>query len=465
MGLAELSGENAQSDGTMAKNCGALALGCTDAAGQILSVATLMGAQIEELDELDRTVISVENDLQLIANSTDEARLLASQACETLDAGGQQIVSTLSEFEAIGNLIDRLGLHMSGFAAVMEQVRQASQSIERIAKTTNILALNTAIEAAHAGEAGKSFAVIAIEVKELAQKTSLAASEIRTAVSKLVEESAGLGTEVHSGIDRSREVRERMSAVPGTLQQVTRQVMSLDEQSQQIAESSAKVHSKSGDMRLRAGSVARSVRHNGVQLNQTRASILAMEAMSNELFGSVIVSGGSALDREIAEITRNTREEVEALLAAAVASDELPEAHLFDRNYRPIAGSNPPRYTTGFTVWADRNIRPILDRVAAACPAIRAVAIHDTNGFIPTHLTDLSREPTGDLEHDSRFCRNGRILADETIKRAKASTAPLYTAAMRWEMSEGHYETICGVYAPVFVGGKRWGDVGIAYAA
>ncbi len=463
MKIAELPGGDS-SEG-MAKNCGALALGCTDAAGQILAVATRMEAQIEELDELDRTVISVESDLQLIANSTDEARLLAAQACETLDAGGQQIISTLGEFEAVSNLIDRLGLHMAGFAAVMEQVRQASQSIERIAKTTNILALNTAIEAAHAGEAGKSFAVIAIEVKELAQKTSLAASEIRTAVGRLVAESAGLGTEVQSGIDRSREARERMGTVPGTLQQVTRQVLSLDEQSQRIAESSAMVHSKSGDMRSRTSAVARSVRHNGVQLDQTRASILSMEAMSNDLFGSVISTGGSTLDREIAAITRQTCEEVEANLEAAVAAGELTEAELFDRDYRPIEGSNPPRYTNRFTPWADRNIRPILDRVAAGFPAIRAVAVHDSQGFIPTHMTDQSREPTGDLEHDAQFCRNGRILTDETIRRAKASNAPLYTAAMRWELSEGRYETICGVYAPIYVGGKRWGDVGIAYAA
>src|SRR3546814_5016924 len=70
----------------------------------------------------------------------------------------------------------------------MEQVQQVSQSIESIAKTTNMLALNAAIEAERAGDAGRTFAVVAAEVKKLAQNTRGATDEIRRSIGSLATE-------------------------------------------------------------------------------------------------------------------------------------------------------------------------------------------------------------------------------------------------------------------------------------
>src|SRR3546814_17779536 len=76
-------------------------------------------------------------------------------------------ISDWSSDVCSSDLVARLGTHVTNFAAVMEQVQQVSQSIEAIAKTTNMLALNAAIEAERAGDAGRTFAVVAAEVKKL----------------------------------------------------------------------------------------------------------------------------------------------------------------------------------------------------------------------------------------------------------------------------------------------------------
>ena len=67
---------------------------------------------------------------------------------------------------------------MAGFASAMNQVQTVSSTIETIARKTNMLALNATIEAARAGDAGRSFAVVAAEVKKLAHDTRSATSQI-----------------------------------------------------------------------------------------------------------------------------------------------------------------------------------------------------------------------------------------------------------------------------------------------
>lgn len=87
----------------------------------------------------------------------------------------------------------------------------------------------------------------------------------------------------------------------------------------------------------------------------------------------------------------------------------------------------------------------------------------DMNGFLPTHITDCSRAPTGDIEHDTAHCRNGRILFDETDAAAKRSSAPYFMAVYRQEGDGTNYVTVRNVYMPAVINGRRWGDVEVAY--
>ena len=62
------------------------------------------------------------------------------------------------------------------------------------------------------------------------------------------------------------------------------------------------------------------------------------------------------------------------------------------------------------------------DRTVAQHPEIKMSSAGDMNGFLPTHITECSRAPTGDLEHDTAHCRNGRILFDDVDAAAKRSS-------------------------------------------
>lgn len=450
-------------DQSAANHCGNLAVGCTEAAGQIERATDQMQRQISDLAELDEIASALELDQRHIAESADEAKLLSAQAYDRLGKGTERVNAAVIEFRSIISLISRLGVHVTNFAAVMEQVQHVSKGIETIARTTNMLALNATIEAARAGEAGKTFAVVASEVKKLAQNSSAAAEEIRQAVGKLVGEAAGLVTEIQSGVSQSSLAEERLETVTEVLAETTRLVSQLDQTGESVAQHSAEVHAKGVAVREALDTVIGSVRENSVLLDETRSNVLNMELVSNDLFNAVISAGVSPRDTEIVDLAASFRDEMVATTERALEAGELRIDHLFDTNYRLVPGTNPELYRTALSDWADFNWCPLFDRLRTTHPNVIMCSAADMNGFLPTHVTEHSRKPIGELAHDTRYCRNGRILLDDVDKAAKASNAPFFMSVYRQEGDGTNYIVVRNVYTPVVVLGRRWGDLEVAY--
>ena len=162
----------------VARHCGSLAMECSDVAGYVHGVNERISANLKMLDALEAVTTRLLADQARVADSTDEARVLADQARGKLDQGRGAIEDTIKIFSGLTDLVVQLGDRMAGFADAMQRVRSVSAAIETIANKTNMLALNATIEAARAGEAGRSFAVVAAEVKKLAHDTRGATSEI-----------------------------------------------------------------------------------------------------------------------------------------------------------------------------------------------------------------------------------------------------------------------------------------------
>jgi methyl-accepting chemotaxis protein len=166
-----------------------------------------------------------------------------------------------------------------------------------------------------------------------------------------------------------------------------------------------------------------------------------------------MVERAHAAAREIAELTE-----------AALAEGSLAEGELFDRAYQEIPGSDPKRFANRLMPWADRCWRPVFDRITASDGQVMAVACTDMNGHLPAHLSALSRRPTGDRAHDTRYCRNGRMILDAIDRKAKASQAPYMMAVYRQEGDGRSYKVVRNVYVPLTIAGRRWGDLELAYS-
>lgn len=443
--------------------CGAVAVGCSDVAGLVLSVIATSQRLRGEHAALRETVTELEADQDRVGQSSEEARLLSEQAIGRLGEGATQIEASLGRIDGLLDLVATLTGHVTGFAAAMEQVHRCSRDIGRIADTTNILALNATIEAMRAGETGKTFAVVADEVKGLALETRRATDEIARTIDALAGQAGTVIEQIEAGSTASAAAKTSIANIRGTVMNVTELVEEVDRQNETIARTTSAISTSVDRVRTVVDSFGVAAERNEQQLGEANERVNSLEMVACDMFDNLVRAGLSPSDTAMVDVATQFAREIEAATEAALTGGALSMQALFDRDYVPITGSNPPRYRTGFSDWAHANWRPFLDRARAVDPRVVAAVCKDAQGFLPTHMTEASQEPTGDLVHDARFTRHGRIFDTPINRRAAQSEAPSLMAVYRREDEADRYAVVCSVFIPLRFAGRRWGDFQISY--
>lgn len=463
MEAIEINSQSATAIDKIPESCGAVTVGCSDVAGVVTAVIRSSERLRQEHEALQGTVAALEADQNKVSEASDEARLLSERAIERLGEGTALIQSSLGQINSLLELVDALGQHVTSFSAAMEQVRRSAKDIEDIAETTNILALNATIEAMRAGDAGRTFAVVASEVKSLANDTRKATVEIAQTIDALGAEASVVIGRIEQGAQASDDAKTSVARIEKTISGVGELVEEVDRQNDVIARATGTISSHVTAVQDVLASFDEAAIRNESQLQGAHVKMEELELTASEMFDRIVHAGLSPEDSVMVARAQELARELSEFTAEALASGELREEWLFDHDYQPIEGSNPQRFGTRLTDWADRNWRPILDAAKNGDPRVRAAACTDVNGFLPTHITEMSRAPTGDLAHDTKYCRNGRILFDAQDKKAKVSEAPYMMAVYRQEGDGRNYVVVRNVYVPIRVAGRRWGDFEIAY--
>ena len=446
-----------------AKQCGDLAVGCSDAAGRVQAVAASIADQMRVLGELQSVMASLENDQRQVTDATDEARLLSENARSRLKDGTEIIARSVAELSELTKMVARVGGQITNFASAMDQVRRTTTTIDGIARTTKMLALNAAIEAEKAGAAGRTFAVVAAEVKKLAQDTRAATDEINMTMDSLTSEGDAFVIELQTGMARSRSAEANFVRILDTCSVVIELVDQVDRQTDDIARATSVIHDSVCRVGDELNGFADAAKANGVRLDEAYEKMGSLEQSANGMFDAIVQSGFATDDRHFVEIAIEQAERFVALTEAALHEGQVTTDALFDFKYKAIPGSNPPRFDTKLNAFADTVWRPLLDTVATIDARIISCACTDKNGYLPTHTTSYSRPPKGDPTYDAAHCRNRRILLDDADRLAKASTKPFHVAVYRREDDDGGFHTVRNVYVPMTIAGRRWGDFEVAY--
>jgi methyl-accepting chemotaxis protein len=447
----------------VARNCGSLAIECSDVSGYVAGVSDRISSNLKTLDALEEVTSRLMADQARVADSTDEARLLAEQAREKLGQGRAAIEDTIRVFSGLTELVVQLGDRMAGFAEAMSQVQRVSSSIESIANKTNMLALNATIEAARAGEAGKSFAVVAAEVKKLAHDTRTATSEIASTVASLTREAEAVTTEIKAGVDRSREARGSFTTINETVRDVADLVAMVDRQTDGIAQSTGIIQQSVDSVKSGLSDFAADARANGGQLREAQERLTRLESLSGDMLDRLASCGVRIDDTAFIEVSQAACRELSAMIEKAIARGEIAEDDVFDTDYRPMPGTNPTQYATRFCDFADDRVRPVLDRIMASDPRTVGCVMSDINGYLPTHISARSQPQGPDPKWNAEHCRNRRNFIDDATRRAIESDKEAMLVTYRMNLGEGRYLPVKNVFVPLYVNGRRWGNFELAY--
>ncbi|MEN6585686.1 MAG: methyl-accepting chemotaxis protein [Sulfuricella sp.] len=239
--------------------------------------AASMAAAVEEMS------VSIDH----VANNSRDTYSIARQAGTLSSEGGEIVQDAATEMAKIADsvqhstqMIQTLGEHSNRISAIVNVIKE-------IADQTNLLALNAAIEAARAGEQGRGFAVVADEVRKLAERTSKSTEEISAMIGSIQSGTAGAvssmeeGTiRVKEGVNKAHQAGESMQKIRSGADQVIASVS-------EIMEALREQSTASGQVAGSVEQIARMTEQNSAEVQEIALTAERLEQLAASLQGSV----------------------------------------------------------------------------------------------------------------------------------------------------------------------------------
>ncbi len=291
----------------MVSNLSSMVRQLTDNATQLVSAATEIASSSEEMsrgsaqqaDQVNQVSTAVEEMAATIVQSSKnagDASDAAQQASDTAGQGGKIVGDTISGMQMIAQVVRDSATSISKLEQSADQIGEIIGVIDDIADQTNLLALNAAIEAARAGEQGRGFAVVADEVRKLAERTGKATGEITEMIKGIQGETSEAVTSMESGISQVDQGRELADQAGTSLNEIVNMSSRVMDMIQQIATASEEQSSA-------AEQISRSIQHISNITNETASgaeqSAAAAEQLNRQaedlrvLVGRFKISGGN----------------------------------------------------------------------------------------------------------------------------------------------------------------------------
>ncbi|WP_408581871.1 methyl-accepting chemotaxis protein [Pseudomonas saudiphocaensis] len=371
---------------------------------------------------------------------------------------------SLGEMQDISRKINQVGDKVETFNQTVEDLSQRSASISQtaelirsVADQTNLLALNAAIEAARAGEAGRGFAVVADEVRTLAERVNKASAEITgntETMLKLVSHTRQANDEINSDVQQTRDVvsrsAEQFESMVTDFEQTSAQLLHIASAMEQLSASNMQVHENVTRIHQLSVDVAGHMND-----SEARTGELAQDTEGVQELVSRFKIGIGVFDLAVAK----TREMRDALQAELIEMSR-EGIDVFDRNYQPFGNTVPPKYKLAWSDAFVQRCQKHLEAGLAATPGCNYAVGVNVDGYLSAHNLKFSKPLTGDNAVDLVGNRCYRKFENPGELRAAKNTTPLLVRTYIRDTGE----LLCDLAMPIYINGRHWGNARVGCA-
>jgi methyl-accepting chemotaxis protein len=220
----------------------------TEIAASSEEMAQGIGEQNQQVTQISAAIEEMSSSIIEVARKSAEAAENAQESGKVAEEGGKVVTETIQGMNEISDAVTASAASVSELGKRGDQIGQIIEVINDIADQTNLLALNAAIEAARAGEHGRGFAVVADEVRKLADRTTKATEEIGESITAIQTETGqavermNAGTEqVKVGVDKATQAGRSLEKIVTGAQDVATMIRSIAAAAEQQSAASEQV--------------------------------------------------------------------------------------------------------------------------------------------------------------------------------------------------------------------------------
>ncbi len=398
-------------------------------------------------------------------NATATAQI--AESASGLSAEGMDIVRDASaEMERIAASVTQSSEVVYALGERSKAISGIVQTIREIADQTNLLALNAAIEAARAGEQGRGFAVVADEVRKLAERTSQATGEIGSMISAIQGETDSAIASIEAGTGQAKNGAALAQQAADSLDRINRGARETMEKVDAIAAAIDEQSRAGADIADHVRNIMSMAEANSDATGKALREAAQLEYLATNLkeIGNVFKLGNAGeqavqTHAKMPPIVQRAAVEVGQILERAVDSGRVRLEDLFEQAYQPIPNTKPPKFKTKFDDLTDQVLTPVQEKLLDQHPWLVYAISCDRKGYVPTHNRKFSQPLTGDEKVDFVNNRTKRMFDDPVGKRCGDHEQPFLLQTYRRDTGEVMHD----ISAPVMVKGRHWGGFRIGY--